>query len=180
MKRPSHFFVRYARGQIAVLYAGIAVALLGAIALGTDVALMYRSWAQAQKAVDAAAVAGANFLSGLSFTNTIATGCTGQPDGARKVACTYASQNGLAVGNLTLSEPDISTIKVGSSPFTYVAPVGGTVIVNGGSTTQIQFSRDGANFYITGQTAGMFPLSQGDQLIVTYPVAPPTMTFIPR
>lgn len=75
---------------------------------------------------------------------------------------------------------NISTIKVGSSPFTYVAPVGGTVIVNGGSTTQIQFSRDGANFYITGQTAGMFPLSQGDQLIVTYPVAPPTMTFIPR
>lgn len=81
--------------------------------------------------------------------------------------------NGTPTGNL-------SVITVGTSPFTYVAPVGGTVIVNGGSTTQIQFSRDGANFYITGLTAGMFPLSQGDQLVVTYPVAPPTMTFAPR
>jgi len=81
--------------------------------------------------------------------------------------------NGTPTGNL-------SVITVGSSPFTYAAPVGGTVIVNGGSTTQIQFSRDGSNFFITGETAGMFPLSQGDQLIVTYPVAPPTMTFVPR
>ena len=71
-------------------------------------------------------------------------------------------------------------ITVGSSPFKYVAPQGGSVIVNGGSTTQISFSRDGANFFITGLTAGIFPLSQGDTLQVTYPVAPPTLTFVPR
>ncbi len=74
----------------------------------------------------------------------------------------------------------VSVLTVGTSPFTYIAPAGGTVIVNGGTVTQIKFSRDGANFYITGLTAGMFPVSQGDQLVVTYSVGPPTMTFVPR
>lgn len=73
----------------------------------------------------------------------------------------------------------ISAITVGTSPFRYTALQGGSVIVNGGSTTQISFSRDGANFFITGQTAGMFRLAQGDILQVTYPVAPPTMNFVP-
>src|SRR5690348_10500532 len=71
-------------------------------------------------------------------------------------------------------------VTVGPSPFKYVASQGGSLIVNGGSTTQISVSRDGANFYITGQTAGMFPLSQGDTLQITYPVALPTVTFVPR
>lgn len=74
----------------------------------------------------------------------------------------------------------VAAITVGSSPFSYVATQGGSVIVNGGSTTQISFSRDGANFFITGQTAGMFKLAQGDTLQVTYPVAPPTMNFVPQ
>lgn len=71
-------------------------------------------------------------------------------------------------------------ITVGSSPYKYTAPQGGSVIVNGGSTTQIAFSRDGANFFITGQTTGMFRLAQGDILQVTYSIAPPTMTFVPN
>lgn len=75
---------------------------------------------------------------------------------------------------------NVSVLTVSASPFTYIAPLGGTVIVNGGTTTQIKFSRDGNNFYVTGETAGMFPVSQGDQLVVAYSVGPPTMTFIPR
>lgn len=74
----------------------------------------------------------------------------------------------------------VAGIAVGSSPFKYIASQGGSVIVNGGSTTQIAFSRDGNNFFITGLTAGMFKLAQGDTLQVTYPVAPPTMTFVPN
>lgn len=74
----------------------------------------------------------------------------------------------------------VAGITVGTSPFKYTAQQGGSVIVNGGSTTQISFSRDGANFFITGQTTGMFKLAQGDILQVTYPVAPPTMTFVPQ
>lgn len=74
----------------------------------------------------------------------------------------------------------LAAITVGSSPFTYIAPAGGSVIVQGGTTTQIQFSRDGTNFYVTGVTAGMLPVSQGDTVIVTYSVGPPTMKFVPR
>ena len=88
----------------------------------------------------------------------------------------YRLWSGLFKGQPT---GPVSAVTVGSSPFKYTAPQGGSLIVNGGSTTQIAFSRDGANFFITGQTAGMFKLAQGDILQVTYPVAPPTMTFVP-
>jgi hypothetical protein len=74
----------------------------------------------------------------------------------------------------------VAPIKVGSSPFTYPAPVGGAVIVQGGTTTQIQYSRDGNNFFVTGVTAGMLPVSQGDQLVITYSVGPPTLVFVPK
>ena len=73
----------------------------------------------------------------------------------------------------------LSTVTTSSSPFTYVAGVGGTLLVSSGTVTQITYSRDAANFYVTGQTAGMFPLSQGDQLVITYS-APPTLIFSPR
>ena len=70
------------RGQITVLYAGIALVLIGAIALGSDVAVMYMDWQQTQKTADAAAIAGANYLAGYTFTGTPATGCDTQPDSA--------------------------------------------------------------------------------------------------
>jgi Flp pilus assembly protein TadG len=39
-----------------VLYALAATALLGAVAMGTDVAIMYFNWASMQRAVDAASL----------------------------------------------------------------------------------------------------------------------------
>jgi hypothetical protein len=51
------------RGQMMVLYAGaLAFALAGAVALCTDVAVMYVNWENLQKAADAAVLAGANYL----------------------------------------------------------------------------------------------------------------------
>ena len=51
------------RGQMMVLYAGaLAFALAGAVALCTDVAIMYVNWENLQKAADAAVLAGANYL----------------------------------------------------------------------------------------------------------------------
>lgn len=51
------------RGQVMVLYAGaLAFALAGAVALCTDVGIMYVNWEQLQKAADAAVLAGANYL----------------------------------------------------------------------------------------------------------------------
>ena len=65
------------------------------------------------------------------------------------------------------------------SPFTYTAPSGGVVIIQGGSVTSVSFSRDGVTNYSTGQTQGMFPVSQGDSLIIAYSSAP-NITFAPR
>jgi hypothetical protein len=100
------------RGQIAVLYAGIAAVLIGAVALGADVAVMYMNWQQVQKTADAAAIAGANFLTGVTFVGPADPACTGQSDDAKKAACTYAVKNGLAASGLTLTEPTSSTLKV--------------------------------------------------------------------
>lgn len=69
-------------------------------------------------------------------------------------------------------------VTLGASPYTYSAPVRGSVIVNGGTVTVIAFSRDGVTFYTTGQTSGMFLLNAADQLRITYAVAP-TVTFVP-
>ncbi|MGH7925142.1 MAG: pilus assembly protein TadG-related protein [Candidatus Binatus sp.] len=98
------------RGQIMVLYAGILAALLGAVALGTDVAVMYTNWQQTQKTADAAALAGANFLSGITYTGTVAAGCSG--DAAKEAACTYAVNNGLTSSQVNITEPTTTTIKV--------------------------------------------------------------------
>lgn len=66
----------------------------------------------------------------------------------------------------------------GISPYTYSAPVRGSLIVNGGTVTVVAFSRDGVTFYTTGAIAGMFLLNAADQLKITYAVAP-TLTFVP-
>jgi hypothetical protein len=70
-------------------------------------------------------------------------------------------------------------VTVGASPFTYSAPVKGSVIVSGGTVSLIEFSRNGTTFYTTGQTAGMFTLNASDRLRVTWAVLP-TITFVPN
>lgn len=69
-------------------------------------------------------------------------------------------------------------ITPGVSPYSYSAPVKGSVIVSGGTVSAIAFSRNGTTFYTTGQTSGMFTLNAQDRLRVTYTVLP-TMTFVP-
>jgi hypothetical protein len=98
---------RYQRAQIAVVMTLAVVTLVGAMALGTDVAVMYYNWVQSQKATDAAAVAGANYLTGYTIPSSlVASGCTGYaPDNAKEAACTYAVKNGLSASNLTINEP---------------------------------------------------------------------------
>lgn len=50
------------KGQVLVLVAVAMVALLGFLALCTDVAVLYHNWAQLRKEADAAALAGASYL----------------------------------------------------------------------------------------------------------------------
>jgi Putative Tad-like Flp pilus-assembly len=112
-------FFKHSRGQMMVLFAGIIAALLGATALCSDVAVMYVNSIAVQKAVDTAAIIGANYMSAISFVGTAAPGCTtanGYSDDAKKAACTYAYSNGIdpSVTGTTLSvtEPTSSTIQV--------------------------------------------------------------------
>lgn len=69
------------------------------------------------------------------------------------------------------------SVTVAASPFTYTAPRAGSVIVSGGTVSQIQFTR--AASYVTGATAGVIPVGSGDQLTITYSVKP-TITFVPN
>jgi len=103
------------RGQVAVLYAGIAAVLLGVVALGADMAVMYTNWQHVQKTADSAAIAGAAFLSSnMTYNGTIASGCTG--DNAEEAACTYAVTNDPTLSSspnsVTVSEPTGNKIKV--------------------------------------------------------------------
>src|SRR5260370_42332232 len=52
---------RFKRGQAVVILTLVIPALVGAVALGTDVALFYYNWIKLQRATDAAAVRGAGY-----------------------------------------------------------------------------------------------------------------------
>ena len=112
-------FSGHSKGQMMVLFAGMIAALLGATALGTDVAVMYVNSIAIQKAADSAAIAGSNYLNAVAFTGTAASGCTtanGYSDDAKKAACTFAYSNGIdpSVSGTTLNitEPTSETIRV--------------------------------------------------------------------
>src|ERR1700735_4759014 len=167
------------RGQIAVLYAGILVTLVGALALGVDVSVMYVNWQHAQKVADAAAIAGANYLNGgityrdpatgKAYTNSpggTAEGTTkSSQDVATQVACTYAVNNGLVPANITITST-ASTIKVVANPgaldyfFAKVLPTGshGGVANPSLSTYSVEAAATAqASGPPTTITSGMFP-----------------------
>jgi hypothetical protein len=76
------------KGQIAVIMVIALPALIAAAALGTDVALMYANWTWMQKAADAAALAGANYL---PFDTAK----------AQTTASSWAGKNGIQSGEIT-------------------------------------------------------------------------------
>jgi hypothetical protein len=69
------------------------------------------------------------------------------------------------------------TVAVGASPFVYSPNSQGFAIVTGGTVSAIAFSRTPGTYYSTGQTAGLFPLSAGDRLQITYSGVP-TVIFV--
>lgn len=76
--------------------------------------------------------------------------------------------------------PALETIlAVTASPFTYNASRKGFLIVQGGTVSLIQWSRTAGTNRTTGATQGIFPVSAGDNLIITYTVIP-TVTFVPQ
>lgn len=75
------------RGQTAVIFALATVTLVGAMALGTDIAVLYFNWSQLQKAADAAVLAGATFLPNDTTK-------------AKSTAISYAESNGVAANEI--------------------------------------------------------------------------------
>ena len=157
---------QFRKGQIIVLMTFAIVALLGVMALGTDVGVMYYEHMQLQKGADAAALAGANYLdesaTGETFASTsVNSNCSGEPDDAQRAACTYAINNGLAVdaNSMTMSEnvasapsPNIQVIATRSNlPYTFGRVIGlATYNVSAGAT---------ATQGSTGATTGLFPMA---------------------
>ena len=78
---------RFKRGQTAVIMALAVPVLLGALALGVDVGLMYLNWVELQKAADGAVLAGANSL-------------PNDPTGAAATADLWATNNGVKTNEI--------------------------------------------------------------------------------
>ena len=81
---------------------------------------------------------------------------------------------GLFQGQPTQAE---SVVTVTASPFTYTAPVGGNALISGGTISAITLARTRVNNLGAGEN--VVPMSNGDQLTVTYSVKP-TIVFMPR
>lgn len=73
----------------------------------------------------------------------------------------------------------IAAITPGASPYTYTAAAAGSVVITGGTTSNIQLKRGATTIAIGTTTPAVVPVSAGDQVITTYSVAP-TMSFVPR
>jgi Flp pilus assembly protein TadG len=89
---------RFSRGQTAVILAAALPALLGSVAMGTDVAVLYYNWSILRKAADAAVLAGAAYL-------------PNQPSSAASTAQTFGTQDGIKASDtvsLSISSDDKS------------------------------------------------------------------------
>jgi hypothetical protein len=60
----------------------------------------------------------------------------------------------------------------------YTAVIRGQANISGGTVSVIEFSRNGADWYDTGMTAGFVQMDRGDLIRVTYAVAP-NLVFFP-
>jgi hypothetical protein len=73
------------------------------------------------------------------------------------------------------TKPPFMPVTPGASPFSFVAPFAGDVVITGGTVSATALSRDGTNF-IT-YPPGVVRVAQGDTVKVTYSAAP-TMTMV--
>lgn len=86
----------------------------------------------------------------------------------------YRFFQGMFLGDPTNAEVSITPT---GSPFTYLAPGAGFLIVQGGTVSAITFTR--VSSHNMGVLAGCLPMSNADQITIAYTVAP-TITFVPQ
>lgn len=71
----------------------------------------------------------------------------------------------------------IEEVVLGPSPHTFIASFPGTLLIAGGTVSQVDLTR-GRVTVTTGQTAGFFPMALQDEIEITYTVLP-DVWFIP-
>jgi predicted Rossmann-fold nucleotide-binding protein len=76
------------------------------------------------------------------------------------------------------SPPAVQVITPGASPYSFLVPDDGTLVVQGGTVSLIEIGRNGT-FVTTGLTIAVIPVSRGDQIRITYTVAP-TINYFKR
>lgn len=86
----------------------------------------------------------------------------------------YRYLSGLFQG---VPQSNESAVSVGASPYSYVAPSGGSLNISGGTVSALQLTRQGV-YNLTG-TGGLYALAKGDTVTITYTGLPPTVTFFP-
>lgn len=69
------------------------------------------------------------------------------------------------------------TVTVTASPFQYSSDISGTLVVQGGTVSEIDIVRGGSSV-TTGQTAGAIPMLRGDLVNIVYS-GKPNVTFLP-
>jgi len=87
------------RAQIMVFLALAMVGVVGIAALGIDVFYIYWNKNRLQSGTDAAALAGATYLSGVTFAGK--NGSCVYSTNARNAACSYALNDGVLLSELT-------------------------------------------------------------------------------
>ncbi len=157
----------------------IAIVLLGIAALGTDVFLMYWTQQNLQRASDAAALAGATYLSHTTFSGANVSCTYGDPNGqAKQAACTYALANGVLASEIQsitvvsdgiCATPAACTIAIvisrtiaatfarllGFTQFTVKAQAVAGLVATGQTYNMIPIGLDGSTPYTYGQAMVM-------------------------
>jgi Flp pilus assembly protein TadG len=110
-------YKRERRGQILPILALIVGGLLAVGALGIDVLYMYWGKDRLQNATDASALAGATYLTTVTFTGGNPACVSYSANNAQNAACTYALNNGVGFSEIQSITPatDGNSITVSTS-----------------------------------------------------------------
>lgn len=135
---------RCSRGQTMIIFALTIPALLGVIALGTDVTVFYFNWVQLQKAADAAVLAGANFL-------------PDNPSTAQNTATQLAEANGIKAAEILATSIGANNLSISiqlrrTVPYYFARALGLTNgIITTSATAAPQFPPSTLNATAPGQ-----------------------------
>jgi len=150
-------------GQLMPAIAVVALVLLGTAALGTDVFLMYWSQQNLQRASDAAALAGATYLSDTSYSGANAS-CT-YSTSAQQAACTYALANGV----LSSEIESITVAGDGNSITVVTSRIVSAIFARLLGFTQFTVKAQAvAGIQVTGQTYNIIPIGLNSTTPYTY------------